>query len=113
MNITTVLLTAPVTLMIETEFRCISLVTETLASNIGGTETLVGDPPNIMIARKDELSSRFSCGLGFQREVDHGDRLFLHRCLWLLGIVNVEFCVHFFCILSQPRSPSLARACSC
>jgi len=31
-------------------------VTEALASNIGGTATLVGDPPNIMIASKAELS---------------------------------------------------------
>jgi Na+/H+ antiporter NhaD/arsenite permease-like protein len=31
-------------------------MTEALASNIGGTATLVGDPPNIMIASKAELS---------------------------------------------------------
>ncbi|HSA61988.1 MAG TPA: ArsB/NhaD family transporter [Nitrospiraceae bacterium] len=57
-NVTTVLLMAPVTLAItkRLELNPISfLVTEALASNIGGTATLVGDPPNIMIASKAEL----------------------------------------------------------
>jgi len=31
------------------------LITEALASNIGGTATLIGDPPNIMIASKAHL----------------------------------------------------------
>jgi Na+/H+ antiporter NhaD/arsenite permease-like protein len=31
------------------------LITETIASNIGGTATLIGDPPNIMIASKAQL----------------------------------------------------------
>jgi Na+/H+ antiporter NhaD/arsenite permease-like protein len=31
------------------------LITEVLASNIGGTATLIGDPPNIMIASKAQL----------------------------------------------------------
>ncbi|HSN03609.1 MAG TPA: ArsB/NhaD family transporter [Nitrospira sp.] len=57
-NVTTVLLMAPVTLSIakRLELNPIAfLVTEALASNIGGTATLVGDPPNIMIASKAEL----------------------------------------------------------
>src|SRR5215470_12719496 len=57
-NVTTVLLMAPVTLAISKrlEINPITfLVTEALASNIGGTATLVGDPPNIMIASKAEL----------------------------------------------------------
>lgn len=57
-NVTTVLLMAPVTLSItkRLELNPISfLVTEALASNIGGTATLVGDPPNIMIASKADL----------------------------------------------------------
>jgi Na+/H+ antiporter NhaD/arsenite permease-like protein len=32
------------------------LVTQAMASNIGGTATLVGDPPNIMISSKADLS---------------------------------------------------------
>jgi Na+/H+ antiporter NhaD/arsenite permease-like protein len=58
-NVTTVLLMAPVTLEIcrRLELNPVSfLVSEALASNIGGTATLVGDPPNIMIASKAELS---------------------------------------------------------
>lgn len=131
-NVTTVLLMAPVTLAITKRLELnpvIFLVTEALASNIGGTATLVGDPPNIMIASKAELSYLdFLVVLGpiavlimamflavlwlvFGRTMTVAphlrtavlalssreavlDRPFLHRCLWLLGIVNVGFCVH-------------------
>ncbi|MFC1644902.1 ArsB/NhaD family transporter [Patescibacteria group bacterium] len=58
-NVTTVLLLAPVTLLIADalEINPIPfLIVEALASNIGGTATLIGDPPNIMIASKAHLS---------------------------------------------------------
>ena len=131
-NVTTVLLMAPVTLAItkRLELNPIAfLIAEALASNIGGTATLVGDPPNIMIASKAELGYLdFLAVLGpiallilavfvaalwviFGRKMTVSphlrtavlalnsreaivDRPFLHRCLWLLGIVNVGFCVH-------------------
>ena len=51
-NVTTVLLTVPVTLLITEELRVKPypyLFAQILASNIGGTATLIGDPPNIMI----------------------------------------------------------------
>ncbi len=51
-NVTTVLLVAPVTLLIAEELRVSAypfLFSEILFSNIGGTATLIGDPPNIMI----------------------------------------------------------------
>jgi Na+/H+ antiporter NhaD/arsenite permease-like protein len=51
-NVTTVLLIAPVTLLITQELKVPAypfLFTEILASNIGGTSTLIGDPPNIII----------------------------------------------------------------
>ena len=57
-NVTTVLLIAPVTLLIcqALELDIVPyLITEALASNIGGTATLIGDPPNIMIASKAQL----------------------------------------------------------
>lgn len=57
-NVTTVLLMAPVTLEITRRLQLDPvpfLVNEALASNIGGTATLVGDPPNIMIASKAAL----------------------------------------------------------
>jgi Na+/H+ antiporter NhaD/arsenite permease-like protein len=51
-NVTTVLLIVPVTLAITKELDVPPypfLFGEVLASNIGGTATLIGDPPNIMI----------------------------------------------------------------
>jgi Na+/H+ antiporter NhaD/arsenite permease-like protein len=57
-NVTTVLLMAPVTLSTTKRLQLNPvpfLIVEALASNIGGTATLVGDPPNIMIASKAEL----------------------------------------------------------
>jgi Na+/H+ antiporter NhaD/arsenite permease-like protein len=57
-NVTTVLLMAPVTLALtkRLDLNPVSfLIIEALASNIGGTATLVGDPPNIMIASKAQL----------------------------------------------------------
>lgn len=51
-NVTTVLLVAPVTLVIAAELGVAVLpflMAETLASNIGGTATLIGDPPNLII----------------------------------------------------------------
>ena len=58
-NVTTVVLVMPVTFVIAREFECDPvpfLITEVLASNIGGTATLIGDPPNIIIAAKAGLS---------------------------------------------------------
>lgn len=58
-NVTTVLLMAPVTILISRALDIDPvplLITEVMASNIGGTATLVGDPPNIMIASKAQLT---------------------------------------------------------
>ncbi len=57
-NVTTVLLFAPVTLLITDELGLDPvpfLIGEALASNIGGTATLIGDPPNLMIASRSGL----------------------------------------------------------
>lgn len=54
-NVTTVLLITPIIMFIcdELEVNAIPyLISTCLASNIGGTATLIGDPPNIMIASK-------------------------------------------------------------
>lgn len=59
-NVTTVLLIAPVTLLISDTLKINAypyLFAEIFASNIGGTATLIGDPPNIMIGS--------ATGLGF------------------------------------------------
>jgi Na+/H+ antiporter NhaD/arsenite permease-like protein len=58
-NVTTVLLVAPVTLLICETLKAKPfpfLVAEVLASNIGGTATLIGDPPNILIGSAAGLS---------------------------------------------------------
>lgn len=51
-NVTTVLLVVPVTLSITHQLKVGPipyLLSEVFASNIGGTATMIGDPPNIMI----------------------------------------------------------------
>ncbi|SFN46811.1 anion transporter [Actinomadura madurae] len=58
-NVTTVLLIAPVTFLVCERLRLAPepyLIAEVMASNIGGTATLVGDPPNIIIASRGGLS---------------------------------------------------------
>jgi len=131
-NVTTVLLMAPVTLAItkRLELNPVSfLIIEAIASNIGGTATLVGDPPNIMIASKAEFGYMdFLVRLGpivlvimaaflgvlrlfYARSMHVSPHLreavlalrahdaipdlsLLRRCVWLLGMVNLAFCVH-------------------
>lgn len=51
-NVTTVLLMVPVTFSITRQLRIHPLpflISQIIASNVGGTATLIGDPPNIMI----------------------------------------------------------------
>ncbi len=58
-NVTTVVLILPVTFIIAREMKIDPipiLITEILASNIGGTATLIGDPPNIIIGSAAGLS---------------------------------------------------------
>ncbi|MEO3826472.1 ArsB/NhaD family transporter [Actinomadura sp. B10D3] len=58
-NVTTVLLIAPVTFLVceRLALKVVPyLIAEVMASNIGGTATLVGDPPNIIIASRGGLS---------------------------------------------------------
>jgi Na+/H+ antiporter NhaD/arsenite permease-like protein len=65
-NVTTVLLIAPVTIFVASELEVPVLpflFAETMASNIGGTATLVGDPPNLIIgsaARLDFMAFIFN-----------------------------------------------------
>lgn len=58
-NVTTVLLIAPVTILICESLGVdpvLYLICVVLASNIGGTATLIGDPPNIMIGSSAQLA---------------------------------------------------------
>ena len=58
-NVTTVLLIAPVSLLVCEQIDAPPvpfLIAEVMASNIGGTATLIGDPPNIIIASRSGLT---------------------------------------------------------
>jgi Na+/H+ antiporter NhaD/arsenite permease-like protein len=58
-NVTTVLLIAPVTLLVCDRLGIDPvpfLIAEVMASNIGGAATLIGDPPNIIIASRSGLT---------------------------------------------------------
>ena len=58
-NVTTVVLMMPITFIVAKELDVDPvpfLIAEVLASNIGGTATLIGDPPNIIIGAKAGLS---------------------------------------------------------
>jgi len=59
-NLTAILLIVPITLLLADLLRVSAIplvLVEVLASNIGGTATLIGDPPNIMIGTAvEELS---------------------------------------------------------
>ena len=57
-NVTTVLLVAPVTVLVCERLALPVvpfLLAEAMASNIGGTATLIGDPPNLIIASRAGL----------------------------------------------------------
>ncbi len=57
-NVTTVLLIAPVTLLLCDRLALDPvpfLLAEVMASNIGGASTLIGDPPNIIIGSRADL----------------------------------------------------------
>ena len=58
-NVTTILLIAPVTLLVCDRLGINPvpfLIAEVMASNIGGAATLIGDPPNIIIASRSGLT---------------------------------------------------------
>lgn len=84
-NVTTVLLIAPVTFLVCDRLAVPVvpfLIAEALASNIGGTATLVGDPPNIIIASR--------AGLGYNDFLIHLApfvvfvmAVFVGLCRWL------------------------------
>ncbi|WFB34753.1 ArsB/NhaD family transporter [Kiritimatiellota bacterium B12222] len=58
-NVTTIILIAPITILITQLLEIPTtpfLILEAIFSNIGGTGTLVGDPPNIIIGSKTHLT---------------------------------------------------------
>lgn len=58
-NVTTVLILVPITILIAVELGISPIpfvISQIIASNVGGTATLIGDPPNIMIGSAAGLS---------------------------------------------------------
>ncbi|MEV0991852.1 ArsB/NhaD family transporter [Streptomyces sp. NPDC049949] len=89
-NVTTVLLVAPVTLLVCDRLKLSPvpfLLAEVFASNIGGTATLVGDPPNIIIASR--------AGLTFNDFLVHLAPLAAVLTLVLVLLCRVMFAKHF------------------
>lgn len=85
-NVTTVLLVAPVTVLISERLGTNPvpyLISETLASNIGGTATLIGDPPNIIIGS--------AAGLSYLDFVIHLGPIVLVILVMFLGLARVMF----------------------
>jgi Na+/H+ antiporter NhaD/arsenite permease-like protein len=85
-NVTTVLLVAPVTVLICERLAVAPvpfLVAEALASNIGGTATLIGDPPNIIIASE--------AGLTYLDFLGHLAPLVVVLMVVFIGLVRVLF----------------------
>ena len=97
-NVTTVLLIAPVTLVICRELNVKAyafLFTEIFASNIGGTATLIGDPPNIIIGS--------AAGLTFMD--------FVHALTPVVAIILLVNCVLIHLIWGRSMSATAeARA---
>jgi Na+/H+ antiporter NhaD/arsenite permease-like protein len=88
-NVTTVILLTPVTLAITRTIRVNPfpyLISEVFASNIGGTATLIGDPPNIMIGS--------AAGLGFTDFLLNLAPVIVIIFVAFLGIMRLTFRYH-------------------
>ena len=69
-NLTTILLIVPITFLLADALDIDPIpliVIEVIASNIGGTATLIGDPPNIIIAGATGLSLQLSSSSTWRR----------------------------------------------
>ena len=85
-NVTTVILMVPVTFLIADALDASPipfLLTQVMASNIGGASTLIGDPPNILIGS--------AAGLTFADFVVHMSPIVLVSLPVVLGILYLMF----------------------
>ena len=85
-NVTIVVLVVPVTLFVTEQLRLNPLpflIAEILASNIGGTATLIGDPPNILIGS--------AAGIDFTTFIAHMGPISLLILLAFLGLAWLMF----------------------
>ncbi|TMR10753.1 ArsB/NhaD family transporter [Nonomuraea turkmeniaca] len=89
-NVTTVLLIAPVTFLVCERLALPAapfLIAEAMASNIGGAATLVGDPPNIIIASR--------AGLSFNDFLIHMAPLVIVLMIVFIGMCRILFRKYF------------------
>ncbi|UPK76459.1 ArsB/NhaD family transporter [Nocardioidaceae bacterium SCSIO 66511] len=131
-NVTIIMLVVPVTIVVCNRLHIAAqpyIIAEVLASNIGGAATLIGDPPNIIIASRAGLTfndflihmapivvivfiafvglSWFLFRKSFDYNAEHVEAVMalqerraitdvrlLVRCLSVLGLVIVGFCLH-------------------
>ncbi len=85
-NVTTVVLLAPVTIAITHRIRVSAvpyLIALVMASNIGGTATLIGDPPNILIGS--------AAGLGFAEFITNLGPVIVLIMVAFIGILWLLF----------------------
>jgi Na+/H+ antiporter NhaD/arsenite permease-like protein len=85
-NVTTVVLMTPITLSVARRLGISPvpyLISQVLASNIGGTATLIGDPPNILIGS--------AAGLGFDAFLVNLGPVVLVILAAFVGIVSISF----------------------
>jgi Na+/H+ antiporter NhaD/arsenite permease-like protein len=85
-NVTTVILVMPITFAIAKQLEINPvpfLITEVIASNVGGTSTLIGDPPNIIIGS--------AAGFSFMDFIVHLAPVVVIILLVVLGFLAIVF----------------------
>lgn len=85
-NVTTILLMAPVSVLLATELKVDAfpfLMIEIMASNIGGAATLIGDPPNLIIGSE--------AGFGFNDFLLNMTPIAIINLLIVIGIFYILF----------------------
>ncbi len=95
-NVTTVLLVAPVTLVVAAELGVPAIpfiMAETMASNIGGTATLIGDPPNLIIGTVAKLD--FAA--------------FMWNLFPMVTVVMVLFCIVLYMIYNKRMTVTVEK----
>jgi Na+/H+ antiporter NhaD/arsenite permease-like protein len=85
-NVTTVLLMIPITISVFKILRVSPIpfiLAQVLSSNVGGTATLIGDPPNIMIGSAANIDfNSFIIHMGPTIAISYGASLFLLKFLF-------------------------------
>jgi len=85
-NVTTILLMVPITVAVFRIFRVSPMpfiLAQVLASNVGGTATLIGDPPNIMIGSAANIDfNSFIIHLGPTIAISFAASLFLLKFMF-------------------------------